>query len=272
MKRNFLIRSLFGLTRLLFVLSVLMLLISIYYEIFSKNGVIGSTEMNNHHTRGYNVPAKYSITVPDSIVDFKSKTHGRARSIYYKHDDPNLYPDEDFDKVKSSPDALKSKINNEIVSYNNLDLDFTINHQFLYGYITIKSTSKWFTILQASNTYFGMLSWAIIFFLLMRIFSPLRNEISFSLGMAKNVRLLGLFLIFYDIIQLISSYTQGQHWGHAIIHSYKNDLPIEEAFNLQINPTLKFDFTFFIVGLGLLVIYYLLKTANSIEREHNLTV
>ncbi|WP_321307903.1 DUF2975 domain-containing protein [Marinifilum fragile] len=269
MKRNFLIRSLFGLTRLLFVLSVLMLLISIYYEIFSKNGAIGSTEMNNHHTRGYNVPARYSITVPDSIVSYKTKS-GFASANFYKNSNDN---DVSFlKKFQNNPNARKSKVINTIKCHSKPELDFTINYQTTNGYISIKSPNKWFTILQVSNTYFGMLSWIIIFFLLMKIFSPLRNEISFSISMARKVRLLGLFLIIYNIIQLTSSFALSRFWGYAHIDSSKDGSRLAEAIQIQINPTLKFDFTFFIVGLGLLVIYYLLKTANSIEREHNLTV
>ncbi|HBY67276.1 MAG TPA: hypothetical protein DEG69_05625, partial [Flavobacteriaceae bacterium] len=101
---------------------------------------------------------------------------------------------------------------------------------------------------------------------------PLKKEITFTPIISKNIKYIGLAFIISEIVSLLLSIYFINSYGLIQFKLPTEDRNLSQVIKYSFNPTLDFDFTFFIMGLSLLALAFLLKKGNEIKEENDLTI
>jgi len=269
MKNKFLVNSLHRIANGIFWLALIFTLFTIGLDLFTNDGKVGSVSVDSHHSKGYSVPVTAKISVLDSIVSFRGENYGGSFNYSKSISDYPHYLNKD--SISKLPGVKKTISKNEIYLFSDKDLDVNLDLR-VNDFIKVKSPNLLFTILQIISSYLKLIVIILIFYQLSKIFNQLNRDLSFSYGIAKGVKWMGFIFISAEIIQTAISLVYGKYFSGLHIISTKNGMSLENLINYQVNPRINFDFTFFFIGLSLLVLSSLLKMGSSIEEDNDLTI
>ncbi len=256
---------------------------SISMQLFVKDSTIKTSEtssftLGTNFKKGYNIPVEYSITFPSK------KVYSTKNSSFTKYDDEtkNFYDDDFLRRAGTSKKELDSifkfspevkKIGKELIVDNHLNSNngMTITSSSFVnkeGYITVKSSKWYFTAIQILQEYLRILFTLIILYQLKTLFKLLKQKINFSLILAQKVKVIGLLIIVYQLIQLTFSIFYMTNYSYA---SFK-DITMTDIVTINITPRLEFEYSYIIIGLSLLVLHKLLSKGDVIQQENDLTI
>ncbi len=269
MKNKLLLGLLHSITNGIFWLVLIFTLFVIGTDLFTDNGKIGSVEVGSHHSKGYGIPVKVQISVPDSIVKFNGNNYSSS-STYYKNI-TDYTPYENQDSISRIPGVKKTVLKNEVYPFSDKDLEVNFDMR-ASEYIKVKSPNTFMTIVQIISTYLKLIVILSIFYFLSKIFHQLYKELSFSDGIARGVKWMGLIFMSAEVIQAGISLLFAKYFGEIHYWPTKNGLHLDSLMQYQVSPRIDFDFTFFFIGLSLLVLSALLKMGSTIEEENELTI
>ncbi|RLJ65482.1 Protein of unknown function (DUF2975) [Lacinutrix venerupis] len=272
MKRNKILVSI--LHRLFTFFFWFTLLFTIYifgFEVFTKDGHFENFVSENHHANGYSIPIKFNIDVKNPVFN-NFKTINLKKGV-------NIYGQKWSSRNSVYFDELPNDINDEVKNvisfnfYGDTEYYTTTNSSFnTNGYIIGKSDNLLIKILQMFKAYSGLIMLVLVFYFLKKIFYLIKQKYSFTSFLYHNVKWLGLILIIGEVLDLIVTYVLGSYYGSISVETFIDGKSFYDGINLTMNPRLEFDFTLFLVGLSLLVLTSLLKSANILQQENELTI
>ena len=276
---------------LAFWISIVYLIFSISIQLFTETGEIKLSDKNNlnssHYSNGYNVPVKIHLTFKQKKV-YKSKrkdsVFGKTSSItitrivdekmnrynsnFYKNSE---FTEKEIDSIFKFSKEIKTigkklKIDN----WQKNNSYFTTNTSSITtnGFINIKSSYWLFTLCQIVGTYLTYIILILIFYQLKNLFKTLNNHITFSNELTKQINLIGVLIIVWQLIKILISVIYSFYYSYVGFENKDDNLGIQ----LNINPRLDFDLSLIFIGLGLLVLSILLKKGNAIQQENDLTI
>lgn len=269
MKNKFLVNALHRIANGIFWLSLLFTLFTSGVDVFTNDGKIGSGWVGNHHSKGYGIPVKVHLSVLDSIITFRGENF--VRSTNYSKSMFDYPRNINMDSISKLPDVKKTICKNEIYLFSDKDLDVNLDMR-ANEYIIVKSPNSIFTILQIISHYLKLIVTISIFYFLSKIFHQLSRDLSFSNGVAKGVKWMGLIFMSAEVIQAGISLVFSKYFSGLHLMPTKKGMHLETLMKYQVNPRINFDFTFFFIGLSLLVLSALLKMGSTIEEDNDLTI
>lgn len=266
-KNSFLQTILDYLLTFFFNISVILFIVAICFDIFTENGKIGSFSVGSHHSKGYNLPVKVRISIPDSVVSYHGENF--SSTMVYNDYTKNIYSKENnYDKIKRK-NCKKYKTTNEILTCLNSDHTFKLHPEFTTnGNIIGKSSDKTIFIFQIAYNYLNIVLIILILYQLMMII----KHLSFNPKLIWRVKLLGIIILVQEIVKFVIIQFIDKYYYPIFINSYLNNIPLKNPINITINPSSNFNLTLFIVGISLLVLSKLLKQGYFLKQENELTI
>ncbi|WP_430466977.1 DUF2975 domain-containing protein [Winogradskyella ouciana] len=267
-KGTTLVNILYWFSKISFYLLIILLIIAISFEAFTKDGKLGQFSSGVHHSVGYQVPVSLKVhpqkpMYNSLLFELKNKSTnamGQKYSSGVSH----------YAKPLTKEDSLNFRT---IVSIHNRDMEdnYELTSQVFKGdgYVNVKPKKLLDKIILLIKTYLGFVLLIVIFFFLKNIFKALKSNFEFSQKLYKSIQILGIILIVQVLLVTICNYIVGSQLSMVGIR------PLDYKLNyvtLSMNPRLDFDFMIFFVGISLLVLSTLLKSGNELKQENDLTI
>ncbi|MEM0517909.1 MULTISPECIES: DUF2975 domain-containing protein [Aequorivita] len=238
-----------------FWVSIAFLIFNLSLLVFTHDGSVGNFSTDLHPSKGFQIPVKMYIRTPDSIFDWKGER-----------------PSKRIDKDIYSINKIPAETSFEILSkFKNETLQLTQNHVSVNTKVRVKSSNMLFGIFGYFYNYLSLVVAVISFYLLKRIFQILRRRITFSSALFENIRNLGFLFIFSQICYVVLSVYFATNYG-VIRFILADDPNVNQLVEYIFNPTLDFNFVFFIMGLSLIILSVLLRYGQSIREDNDLTI
>ncbi|WP_179374875.1 DUF2975 domain-containing protein [Winogradskyella wichelsiae] len=271
MSINTLIKSLYRFFKFLFWSFLFFLSLNIYNELFTKN--LSLALVRGNYSVGYKIPARLSLTLYDSIVSYNYDDEFNYTSYYKKGDD--LLNNSLIDSSSISPNSKRSiSINETAIKTHCGKENFISTSSSIKSDIGIrvKSSIGWLNVLLCMNAYSSVIFAILLVYFLKQIFNILNRRIEFSLELFKNVKCLGLLLVFATLFKFLVSFIFSFYYELMTITSRIDNTLILNPTNVLIRPRLNFNIWIFIIGIALIIFSELLKNGNQIQQENDLTV
>ena len=266
--RNILVEVLYWFCNISFYFLIIWIVVSIGFEVFTSNGKIGNFSSGSHHSIGYQMPVKFSISPKKPMYNnelFKLEKEGVNTLGQSYSSGTGTYV-----KPITSEDSLNFK---SIVSIHNNDMidryEFTSTQLLSNGYITVNPKTMVNKFLMIVRSYSGLLILILVFLFLKRIFKALKTNFLFSQKLYKSINLIGILLICHVLLNSIINFILGIDLPYVGISPLDYNL---KYVTISMNPRLDFDFTLFLIGFMLIVLSTLLNKGNQIQQENDLTV
>lgn len=262
-----------------FGLSLIILIYSIGFDLFSDSSQIGNFVSGNHHSIGYSYPVDIQNSIPDSVITYQSEEYHQV--LQYYRNSNNL------STVSTNQDTLKDKIVNKILVYPKLDKNITLITEKLEnsfpmsynstslsskGYVILNTNSLWMKTLLALRFYIGIILLIPIFYLLMVIFRKLRINLNFNKGLSNKTKAIGLLFLSSEIIKILLVLILSKYANAIRVESFLNQKYLYGGVQINITPRLDFDVALFTLGLTLVIIGYLFDKADNLKQENDLTI
>ncbi|MDW3193672.1 MAG: DUF2975 domain-containing protein [Cytophagales bacterium] len=233
------------------------------------------------------LPVKVHLAVPDSVVRYEvldslgnSISSGNRR--YSKIELPNQELDQWSDSISRLPNVKKHFWHNEVTIYKDTPegvhtpqkgpLQHTRSDITAFGTVYAKSSDSWLNVLMQLSNKLNLILTILILYQLKCIFFSLKKSFSFEPKIATRVKWLGMILIASEIFSASRSYFLTKFNDYIMLESFDNGKWMKSIIDININPTITFEWSIFIVGFSLLVLSSLLQLGNSIEAENELTI
>ncbi|MCU4154784.1 DUF2975 domain-containing protein [Carboxylicivirga sp. A043] len=262
-----------------FWICLLVLLLSVASEIFTRDGAMGSIYIGNHHSKGYSIPVTVLLNYADSTFVYgkdEQIDHALAGTYsYYRQS--TIFADSLRQRAVMNGCELKSSTYNNLTQYRIGQNNDVANWEYysfgnLDGFL-IANTSKWsLKTLIILNAYLGLIFLVLVFYCLSEFFYSLRTNLSFTIATYKTVNRTGLLLLIYVLIRFLISVVLAIFSTNIFFESITDGIPNIVALDINVRPRIVFDFTLFLVGLSLWGVSALFKKGAYIESENNLTI
>ncbi|MCT4588428.1 MAG: DUF2975 domain-containing protein [Carboxylicivirga sp.] len=264
-----------------FWLSLLMLILSIVFDVFTSDGELGTFYVGNHHSQGYSIPVKTRISFPDSTLqydliqkEFGNQRYGGSLHFHNRHNEGN---DSLMRVFESHGCTLQSVTRNQFSDTyfgpKNEVATFSFKPELeSKGYLRANTSIWHLKMLLLINAYLGLTFSVLIFHHLGQLFDLLSRDLSFSKYIYERINKVGFLLLAYVVIQLLISYTLVRSCNNIWFSSFTDGRYTSLPFTLDVSPRLVFDFTWFILGLSLIGLTGLFKKGVSLQSENELTI
>lgn len=252
---------------LCFALSVVVIITSVYFELFSDGGKIGSTSISIHHSEGYSLPVKVNISIPDSVVSYQGDNFSGSAN-YYKFSKNSDFNKKVKERINQN-NCKKTTITNKVLTCLGKDYSFKLHPTFsTTGNIVGKSSD---TTVFAIQIIYNYLSFIMIILILYQLMKILRS-LSFTPKLIWRVKIMGIVILIQEIGKFVIIQFIDNYYYPIFISSTLNGRAFENAIKVNINPSSNFNTTLFIVGISLLVLSKLLKQGYFLKEENELTI
>ncbi|WP_430815789.1 DUF2975 domain-containing protein [Carboxylicivirga sp. RSCT41] len=259
-----------------FWLCFLFLILAVVFEIFSKDGSIGSISMGTHHSKGYSLPVKVNINYPDSVFVYNRANHSSTVSYHYGSNQEfadSLRRQALVDYGSALTSSTYNRLKQRFVLKEDNDVTLICrSFSRLDGYIVANSDNWMVKAMLIIYTYIHLILLVLVFYHLAGLFAILSKQLSFNGEIYREVNKISYLLIFYVLLKLVISVAMALFGWYIRFESYTNGIPNILPMNIDIRARIDFEFTLFIVGLSLWGLSALLKRGNFIELENNLTI
>ncbi|WP_418636317.1 DUF2975 domain-containing protein [Winogradskyella sp.] len=267
-KENTLVGVLYWFCSISFYFLIIWIVVAISFEVFTQDGKVGDFSSGSHHSIGYQMPVKFSISPKKPMYNnelFKLEKEGINTLGQSYSSGTGTYV-----KPITSEDSLDFK---SIVSIHNKDMvdhyEFTSTQLVSNGFITVNPKTMVNKFLIIVRSYLGLLILLLVFLFLKRIFKALKTNFLFSQKLYKSINLIGILLICYVLLNSIINFILGIDLPYVSISPLDYNL---KYVTISMNPRLDFDFVLFLIGFMLLVLSTLLNKGNQIQQENDLTI
>ncbi|MFY7671139.1 DUF2975 domain-containing protein [Tenacibaculum sp. MEBiC06402] len=224
---------------------------------------------------GYAIPMKLSLNLRDEGYIY---TKGKTTVHVFNNEELNetflyngRYKKEFIQELKSSYDKKEKVGSNFILTDPTQQGNFDFTNELIdtQTRIMVKPKTTFLSIMLFLDRYHSVLITILILYFLKQIFHYLKKDLSFNSKVSINVKRIGILILLSEVLGLIFNLIIGRYISHVGIET---DIIYNNAFNINFNPTLEFDFSMFIVGLSLLVVSILLHKGNDLQTENELTI
>ncbi len=286
-----------------FVLSIIWLIIvlsSICFpntDFFIKNGNVRFGTKNSLK-EGLEVPVKISVNMPaDTIIKYANGNTSGQINLNKRDENIRSYlADSILNDIKIKKEFYFSKwvimqsflnhenesvsgknqfdvFNNEIAASTKVIDVYVEKNYFFDATIKMKTKGIFRNLLLSLNMFVSIVLSLIVSFQFMKIFDQLYKRISFLQNFYKRLFSIGLVIIISTLLKLLLSIIFSTWYGGVRLISATDNMSLSSGeFKVQFNPTLDFNFNYFLLGLCIIVLSYIFKYGNAIEQENALTV
>ncbi|MDT0557920.1 DUF2975 domain-containing protein [Ichthyenterobacterium sp. W332] len=267
-KENILVNALYWLCNISFYLLIILLVIGLGFEAFTKDGKVGKFSTGIHHSIGYELPVKFQINPKNpmfnnSLFELESE---KINSLGQKSQSGRSH----YVKPITKEDRINYK---SIISIdNNAMVDtYELNSRTFRGngYVIVKPKTTLNKIIISIRSYISFILGIIIFFFLKTIFKMLKSKFEFSSKLYKKIQKLGIILIIEVILTTISNFILAKDLPIIKVGPIDSSL---RYVSIYMNPRLDFNFTLVLIGLSLIILATLLREGNRIQQENELTI
>ena len=267
-KKSKLVNILYWFCNISFYFLIIWIVMSLGFDVFTDNGKVGHFSSGSHHSIGYQMPVKFSISPKKPMYNnelFKLEKEGINTLGHSYSSGTGTYV-----KPITSEDSLDFK---SIISIHNKDMvdryEFTSTQLVSNGYITVNPKTMVNKFLIIVRSYLSLSILILVFLFLKRIFKALKTNFLFSQKLYKSINLIGILLICDVLLNSIINFTLGIDLPYVSISPLDYNL---RYVTISMNPRLDFDFTLFLIGFMLIVLSTLLNKGKQIQQENDLTI
>ena len=250
-------------------------LFTIALEVFTENGKVGALH-TGHYSRGFPVPVRIDISIPDSIVTYEANGSVVGSSRYYKEDlginNEAFLARKNRIPVHTKKEIIKNDMHIESRKDEKDRLNINSSKVYTDGYVNVTSASVFLNTVFFVKKYLLFFLWLACFYLLKKIFFQLKKTFSFTNDLVKRVKWLGLLFVAKELIQLVIVIFIAQYYDAILVDSYSGDTLLSQAIDITMSPRLDFNITIFVIGLSFLVLSSLFQMGNHIEQENQFTI
>lgn len=276
MKTNSRIISvLYIVSRLTFRFSQLILLFILVFECI-PSGTLGDWSSNIHHTKGYKINTQIQLSVPDSLIIYKSKIN-KGSGFVSKSETKKI--NDHFNRVKKDTTLKKTyQINTyEIYNKNFVDVKKEFKNLNIQGTdstldIIINPKDYFFKSILILKNYLYLVVLLFVSYQCMRLFNQLRDNFAFDMALTQRIQKIGYSLIAYPVINLIFCYIIIQYFSRINYYHYTNSIYIQGFNFMNLTPVLEYNLQTLFLGLSLVVLGKLLNHGYDLQNENDLTI
>ncbi|CAM3651585.1 DUF2975 domain-containing protein [Flavobacterium chungbukense] len=276
MKTNSRIISvLYIVSRLTFRFSQLILLFILVFECI-PSGTLGSWSSSIHHTKGYKINTQIQLSVPDSLIIYKSKIN-KGSGFVSKSETKKI--NDHFNRVKKDTTLKKTyQINTyEIYNKNFVDVKQEFKNLNIQGTdstleIIINPKDYFFKSILILKNYLYLIVLLFVSYQCMRLFNQLRDNFAFDMALTQRIQKIGYSLIAYPVINLIFCYIIMQYFSRINYYHYTNSIYIQGFNFMNLTPVLEYNLQTLFLGLSLVVLGKLLNHGYNLQNENDLTI
>lgn len=224
---------------------------------------------------GYAIPMKLSLNLKNEGYIY---TRGNTTVQVLNNEELNevflyngRYKKEFIQELKSTYDKREKVGSNLIISDPAQRGNFDLTNETIdtTTRVMVKPKTPFLSFMLFLDKYHSIFITILILYFLKQIFHYLKKDLSFNSNVAVNVKRIGILIILGEVLGLILNLIIGMYISHVGIET---DIDYYNAFNINFNPTLEFNFSMFIVGLSLLVVSIFLIKGNDLQTENELTI
>lgn len=276
---NRLITILYIISRLTFRFSQLVLLFVLIFECI-PNGALGSWRSNMHHTKGYKINTQIQLSVPDSLIIYKSKIDKSAgyvsKSGIKEFDD---HFDHHFNRIKNDTTLKKTyQINTfEIYNKNFVDVkkefkNVNIQNTDSTVEIIINPKDSFLKSILILKNYLYLIILLFVSFQCMRLFKQLKDNFAFDIVLTQRIQKIGYSLVAFPVLNMIFCYIIMQYFTRINYHHYTNSIYGQGYNFMNLTPVFEYNLQTLFLGLSLVVLGKLLKHGYNLQNENDLTI
>jgi len=133
-----------------------------------------------------------------------------------------------------------------------------------------KNKAQYFILL--FRTHLNSLTFLFIFYQLFRTVSRLNRKMSFSDNLASRIKMIGIALILFVVLELVISFVITKWYSSIGLYSASKFESIQEIVSLGISGRLEFEPFYLITGLLLILLCTLMNRTVKIEEDWSLTI
>jgi hypothetical protein len=304
--KHIIIYILNGAAQLYFVVCILSLVLHLLFIFSNKSGYFieksgSSTGFINMYLDGYPIPAMLTLKMPaDTIVSFKKGKNITEDQMQLIKNDRLRYSAADS-ILKDSSIKKEFYFSKWLVRGGSTELNggidrFSASNKFDYFDSAVKNRSKDMTAaiesiyasyesikLKSKNPYKNfalalhslvkVMSSLIISYHIMIILNCIRKRISFLKLLYSKTLLVGIILVVVEILKFGLGLLYAKWYGIVYLQKVSAIDGIGgQEFGVQFNPTYDTSLGVILFGLVLIILSYLFKYGNALEKENALTI
>ncbi|MFI1772830.1 hypothetical protein [Thalassobellus citreus] len=235
MKKNkILVNILYRVFRLAFFATLMSIIVSFSFEIFTKKGEIENYSSVAHHSRGYEVPVTLNVKLPNAIFN-------------YDEFEQTLYT-ESGEQINLIPEDFKQRTVNVLSFDDGEENVFTTTDSYFTGNssIVVNSENLMLKILLGLRAYSGVIALAFSFYFLKKIFFSLKKELRFNLFLHKNVKFLGIVIVAKIILDLGASYIYNAYNFYLTSRTFVDGKFLDDRIWVSLSSRGNFEFLLFL--------------------------
>ena len=242
------------------------------YDAYSNNVRVIPSEYG-----GIPIPVNLTVNFPDTIIEVEGIKNGfketrtstfsgstsLTRPMKVPNADSLLYSA--FDSIQNIDTTTYSFVDN-IRPFTETSPFVVSNDIHIKGEVSVLPNHLKDKILLYLRFHLKMVFMILIFYQLIGTVKNVEKTLGFNLNLGKKVKLIGLILIAYTILNVVLEFMISNSWSHGM-DFIKYSRGKADSMHMHIASTINFDFDYLIVGVFLIILSSLIKRSAIIERE-----